>query len=107
MTPPWRGLPIRGTTPIEHPVPGISGRKTTAQNEATASNPNVVKYPDGTQALRTDSQQNPDGSWGPKQDRGPLLPQQINTPGDPCVVGSAVERAICNDARLSGQQPRY
>lgn len=29
------------------------------------------------------------------------------TPGDPCVVGSAVERAVCNDARLSGQQPHF
>lgn len=29
------------------------------------------------------------------------------TPGDPCVVGSPSEIAACNDARLSGQQPRY
>jgi hypothetical protein len=25
------------------------------------------------------------------------------TPGDPCVVGSAYERAICGDSKLAGQ----
>lgn len=29
------------------------------------------------------------------------------TPGDPCTVGSPIERAECTDARLSGQQPHF
>jgi hypothetical protein len=29
------------------------------------------------------------------------------TPGDPCVVGSPIERSTCQDARAAGQQPHY